>query len=121
MGYRSVVKIIFYTLEDKDFPALKLWVDENIPDEFDFTESSRDGYRVLCYDNDWVKWYDSFPEVAAMQKALDRFDQVFGEGKTPLEFAYEFIRMGEEDEDIERRSSDDLQNLITVRRSIEWS
>ena len=120
MGYRSVVKIIFYTLEDKDFPALKLWVDENIPDEFDFTESSRDGYRVLCYDNDWVKWYDSFPEVAAMQKALDRFDQVFGEGKTPLEFAYEFIRR-EEDEDIERQSSDNLQNLITVRRSIEWS
>ena len=125
MGYRSVVKIIFYTHEEKDFPALKLWVDENVPDEFDFTESANnpvwlapgDGYRVLCCDLEEYKWYDTYAGVVAMEDALERFDR----NNKSNTCAYEFIRIGEEYEDIEYRSSDGCENLLTVNREIEWS
>ena len=60
----------------------------------------------------WVKWYDSYPEVDAMEKFLDFLDAVDHE-------TYGFVRIGEDEEDISRRGSPCVHDMY-VNRSIEW-
>jgi hypothetical protein len=57
MGYRSDVTMVMYPKRKEDFAMLKLFVAENLPDEFEEHESDS-GFRYLyCY-IDGVKWYD---------------------------------------------------------------
>jgi hypothetical protein len=63
MGYRSDVTMIMYPSADHrdKFAALKLYVDENLPDEFKVVGEGDRRY-LHCY-IDGVKWYDSYEEV----------------------------------------------------------
>jgi hypothetical protein len=68
MGYRSDVTMIMYPKfghRDK-FAALKLYVDENLPDQFEVVGEGYDRY-LHCY-IDGVKWYDSYEEVERTPK-----------------------------------------------------
>jgi hypothetical protein len=47
MGYRSDVTIIMYPRVDDDYPMLKLFVDENLPDEFEEHEVERSFREVV--------------------------------------------------------------------------
>jgi hypothetical protein len=116
MGYRSDIKAAFYPEKDEDFPLIKLWVDENIK-EFKYRIAKRSGYRFILFEFKCVKWYDSYPEVAAFNNALVEFENLFGHGKdtdAPRAFM-EFIRLGEDLTDVEERSSDSFEVLELVQ------
>lgn len=116
MGYRSEVAAAFYVTKKENFPALKLWLDENFPiEEFkhEITWFSR-GMLLHCHD---VKWYDSYAEVVKFDKAVDMFrDVILDDNK--LDAGYEFVRIGENYDDIETYEGGAPQCLITVNRSI---
>ena len=107
MGYRSDVTMIMYPKfghRDK-FAALKLYVDENLPDQFEVVGEGYDRY-LHCY-IDGVKWYDSYEEVSAYTKAFSEWEGMFRdeeEPEAPL-FHYEFMRIGEDYEDVEYHQS----------------
>lgn len=116
MGYRSSIKAAFYPEQDKDFPLIKLWVDEHIK-EFEYRIAKRRGYRFILFEIDDVKWYDSYPEVVEFNAALVEFEDMFGFGKdtdAPRAFM-EFIRLGEDITDVEERSSDSFEVLELVQ------
>jgi hypothetical protein len=102
MGYRSDVTMIMYPSEghrDK-FALLKLYVDENLPDEFEVIGEGDRRY-LHCY-IDGVKWYEGYEEVDVYTRAFSEWEGMFRdeeEPEAPL-FHYEFIRIGEEYEDV---------------------
>ena len=122
MGYRSDVTIIAYPNKghaDK-FAALKLYVDENLPDEFDVIgEGDR---RYLHCRIEGVKWYDSYEEVDAYNKAFNEWDDVFPSAgylkSDESMFHYEFMRIGEEYEDVEYHSSYGSDHALNMSREV---
>ena len=100
MGYRSDVHILFYAdpREREVFPTIRLWFDEAYPDKPDgkswFTVDKGDDYIYVKYRD--VKWYDSYTDVQAVQKALNEFGATFF-----AEGCCEYVRIGENDNDIE--------------------
>ena len=111
MGYRSVVEIVMYPGEPEDFAMLKLYVDESLPDKFDVVGSDR---KVLHLCLGGVKWYDSYEEVSVYTQCFANWDEMFGD-----KCHYEFIRIGEETEDIEHKASDGAEYLLQVSTTIE--
>lgn len=138
MGYRSCVASVIYTWEENEWPLLKLFVEENFPKgqleeclepfKSERTTITRGyvrsywGYKFICED---VKWYDSFPSI----KGFNEFAQklcclIDGEGvgiDRKENWAYEFIRVGEDIEDIERDGAGDHSFLIDVSREIQFN
>ena len=126
MGYRSTVQFIFYPEKDEDFPVMKLWLDENMPG----TTKDEDGYCLLdkyVYDGHFpyiqygaedVKWYQGYSEVAMVEEAIDQFNELFCAEDSHTPCNYEYVRIGEETEDIEMRFSDDCKWRMHVRREI---
>ena len=123
MGYRSDVKAVFYAPAEKA-AALKLYVDENFPtvgdlskDE-DLTWCERKHYCGYLLENESVKWYDSYVEIQAFNRFVSNFLEL-AEGENDLAWAYEFIRVGEDYEDIEVNRSDRANFVLDVSRSID--
>jgi hypothetical protein len=133
MGYRSEVDVVIYAPVDSEtsYPLLKLWFDENYPhhvatDEWGaqitYDPESR---GISVYYND-VKWYDSYIHPQEVEKAFENIDQLLNEqsvaGDTKaFNIAWEFVRLGEEDQDTEIRMSANADAVITVNRSTEIS
>jgi hypothetical protein len=118
MGYRSDVVAVFYAPHDKA-AALKLYVDENFPEELKgclrpIKNSQHEGY--MFSDSD-VKWYSDYPEVKAFDKFVEDFRELAN--KEEVMWAYEFARIGENTEDIEEDSSDYADRELYVNRTIE--
>ena len=95
MGYRSTVAFVI-SFKDKEtldnYLAPRL-LDENIKDSRDnFSRITWDDSSVLYHVED-IKWYDTYPEVQALTKLYKDTIEAGG--------AYRFIRVGEEDKDIE--------------------
>jgi hypothetical protein len=122
MGYRSDVMAVFYTYDPNEYPAIKLFIDENIPewfrgDEYMSTFTGSNNLHGLKFDLQDVKWYESYPDVQGFEQAMGVFEGLAN--KTDSQWAFEFVRLGEEVEDIEERQSQDANNLLYVSRSIE--
>lgn len=102
MGYRSDVKAAFYVRDAKHFPVLKLWLDENFPME-QLGNCIRWFDRGMVFEEEWVKWYDDHDDVklfnAAAEKYLELVNVDEANNDTPI-FLYEFVRVGENYEDI---------------------
>jgi len=121
MGYRSDVHALFYTTLKDDLPVLKLYMDENYPEDLhDLEEISSNriyGYEMK-YEN--VKWYDDYEDVKAFTtfktKYLALIDAQEENGK---EWAFEFVRIGEDTEDVECEQSMASLGVLSVSRSIE--
>jgi len=117
MGYRSDVTYAFYTMQPDivPFAAIKLWFDENFP-KYDFgtVDVGKDYIRV-SYDN--VKWYEAYPEVQAVNEALNMFAVAFEAGDKD-NAAWEMVRVGEETPDIEMDGSAYSQFRLGVNRDI---
>jgi hypothetical protein len=121
MGYRSDVHALFYTMQKEDLPLLKLFMDENYPkDLHDLEEVSSNriyGYEMK-YEN--VKWYSDYDDVKAFTafrtKYLALLDAQEENGK---EWAFEFVRIGEDTEDVECEQSTASMGVLSVSRSIE--
>jgi hypothetical protein len=121
MGYRSDVKAVFYTYEPSEFPAIKLFIDENIPDWFRGDEYmstfEKANLRGVMFDMSEVKWYPSFADINGFERAMRAFEKLADESDS--KWCFEFVRLGEEVEDVEERQSDGSTNLLYVSRSIE--
>ena len=122
MGYRSDVSFLFYThkvVGENNWPALKLYIDENFPETMkgglEFLESNtRVGY---LWEEKSVKWYDSYPEVAAFNRFVQNYLELADGDDLP--WAYESVIIGEDYEDIQTTYSDKSDYALDVVRSIE--
>jgi hypothetical protein len=126
MGYRSDVTALIYPDGGEhsalNYDKLKLLMNTTFKELFDEWGGVREGsdgwewnddMLVLQFTATSVKWYDSFPEI-------DRFVKFLGEVQE-LEYQYEFIRLGEDADDIEEDSTGDANSYLSVTRSIEVS
>lgn len=137
MGYRSEVKIVFYlthgTSDNIDefnakrgtttlpFAALKLWFDENYPvavakDEWGVEIEYGDDYILLRYED--VKWYSGYVHPTEVEEAFAKFSDVFRSDEHDHRAQYEIVRIGEQDDDIERDGSSYNDHRLNVERSI---
>ena len=113
---------VFYTYEPSEFPAIKLFIDENIPEwfrgeEYMDTFERGDTLRGVMFNVSYVKWYPSYPDIQGFERAMGVFEGLAN--KTDSQWAFEFVRIGEEIEDIEERQSHESNNLLYVERSIK--
>jgi len=137
MGYRSEVKIVFYlthgtseTLDEANakrgtttlpFPILKLWFEENYPvreakDEWCATIDYGDDHILLRYED--VKWYDGYEHPNKVSDAFESFSNAFRSDERDHTAQYEFVRVGEDDDDIQRECSSYSDRRLFVERSI---
>lgn len=123
MGYRSDVVAVFYTYDPMEYPAMKLFIDEHVPDVFRtdeymrvFESNSGNNLRGIKFTMNGWKWYESYPEIQGFEQAMAKFEKLADEGS---KWNWEFVRLGEEVEDVEERHSYNSENLIYVVRSIE--
>lgn len=121
MGYRSDIKAVFYTTATEQWPALRLFVDENFP------EALKGGLEIIgssvysgyVFSAESTKWYDQYPEVMAYNKFVGAYTELLeGDGDVGLPWVYEFIRIGEDTDDIETANEGGADYVLQVRREI---
>tara|TARA_R110002072_G_scaffold176640_3_gene332501 strand:+ start:1394 stop:1777 length:384 start_codon:yes stop_codon:yes gene_type:complete len=121
MGYRSDVTIVMYPKRKEDFAALKLYVDETFPDKFEVHEDNNriGGFRYLLLEIDSIKWYEGYEEVDVYTRAFSTWDTMFRDEAEPDDeplFHYEFVRLGEDYEDIVYDRSVDSDMILNIER-----
>lgn len=125
MGYRSNLMVLIYPDVEKmqDFQScydqlkvLMATTFKAVSEEFgDPYMTWMDKDRVLKFDIPDVKWYPSYPDVQMFEAMLETFrsEEIAG-------YCTEFVRTGEEADDIEeRRSGENNQYYLSVRTSID--
>ena len=119
MGYRSDVAALFYATDKKDFPVIKLWLEENFP-MGTFHENIRWFDRGMVFYDDAVKWYDDYPEVQAFNEAMGKFIEMFCNDLSVgvVKGAFEIMRVGENYDDVECDYYGDYDCLLELRREI---
>lgn len=120
MGYRSNIRCLIYpkNVQEKDtsdtqFDALKLIMNttfKNVLDMWSAHITFDDKHRVVDFAVEDVKWYDSFHDVIAVDEMLPEIEG--------LGFCYEFVRVGEENGDVEYRQSDDHNCYLNTTTEI---
>jgi len=124
MGYRSVVEAVFYTRNEEELPILKLYVDENFPRNEELRECLSPikaprvwGYHFICDD---VKWYESYTFVKEFNEFVVKFNQLLMENERARPtWAFEFVRLGEDANDIEEERSENADGILYVSREIQ--
>ena len=125
MGYRSDVTVVMYPKRKEDFALLKLYVDENLPDEFEVIGEGNGRY-LYCY-IEGVKWYDDYEEVDKYNKLFSEWDEMFADPDDPSVdkgfqadpiFDYEFLRIGEDYEDVEYHQSFGADHALNMSREV---
>ena len=123
MGYRSDIKAVFYAPKE-NAPLLKLYVDENFPKELDGELHPIDNGRHAGYEfggNGW-KWYPSYPEIVAFNRFVSNYLELADADSDEAReraWAYEFVRIGEDSDDVEETYSDHAHYLIRISRAID--
>ena len=123
MGYRSDVKALVYpntgTEEqvEAQYAMLKTLMNTTfakiMEDEGAYLTFNDHAMRLEFAVED-VKWYPSYPDVQQFERFL--------EDVAELGYSYEFMRIGEEDEDVERKTGGkDPQYEISLHRTIEFN
>jgi hypothetical protein len=118
MGYRSDVAVVIYgDQRDLDkYGALKVLMNTTFKlsyTEFEINAEWHDSKGVLMFKIDDVKWYDSYLDVQDFMKMLREIEDLEG-------YNYEFMRVGEDTEDIEtQHGGSQVDYLLRVTRSIE--
>ena len=133
MGYRSEVGMIL-SAESYELLVCELEkervdriLNNNSPDKFMSTlelldEMEEDGKPnlperstdiILYYS--WIKWYDSYDEINFIERMLDMMEE--------RDLAYSFLRIGEENPDIDARynRSEDLCTDMYASRSVAFN
>lgn len=124
MGYRSNLMVLIYPdvekMEDEQplYDQLKVLMATTfkaVSDEFgDPYMKWQDNDRVLKFSLEGVKWYPDYPEVQMFENMLSAFDGEI-EG-----YCTEFVRIGEESDDVEDRyTGDNRRYYLHVRREID--
>ena len=119
MGYRSDVTIVMYPKRKEDFAALKLYADETFPDKFEVAgRHAGDKYLLLGFDG--IKWYEGYEEVDVYTRAFSEWEDTFRDEADPegeAIFHYEFMRIGEDYDDIVYDRSVDSDMILGVDRN----
>ena len=139
MGYRSDIDVVFYVPAGSEtaYPLLKLWFDANYPHaeakgEWDASIDYDEENQAILVGYHDVKWYSDYEHVKTVEKTFDDIDGLIHNDTittvteddtdaVPFEIAWEFVRIGEDDNDIETRASDNADYVITVNRSTDIS
>jgi len=120
MGYRSDVEILFYPENPEEFAMLQLYVEENLPDKFEVVDMTCNrwpqGNKYLHLRLESVKWYPSYEDVVVYTECFGNWATMFG--STPR-FHYEFVRLGDDDNDIETDYSENAEFAMRASRSID--
>lgn len=121
MGYRSEVTAIFYCHNQDDYPSMKLFVEENIGGTFkeDITEEESNERKYIKFYLEDVKWYDSYSDVIQFNEFIEAFVELADDDESKLTWAYEFVRFGEELNDIEVTESDGANNVMRIHRYVD--
>ena len=138
MGYRSRIVAAFYSQTPTDIEGdvevakarniatLDMFMRENFPSDAlgDIERiTTRHGRVVWQFTAEDVKWYESYPEVQKFEEFWERFCSLAnwedGKGEDPVFWSCEFMRLGENDDDVESRASTDAEWLLRLSRSIE--
>ena len=119
---------------------LKLFMEENFPKYWRGTGNELDDHLTMLethsksgggiqvdrlifkFKADNIKWYEGYPEVIAFEQFWEKFSDLVDteeEGNDPCDWAAEFVRLGENTEDIEEKSIGDSDWLLQVNRYIE--
>jgi len=114
MGYKNDVTAVFYTTKEK-FPVMKLYVDENFPEEFK-EDLTVQGERAYVFQIDGVKWYDSYGDVKKFNAFLKKFSEFTWDGE--VAWNYEFMRLGENSNDVEHKCSENAEWVLNLYRNI---
>lgn len=121
MGYRSDVMAVFYVKEAKHLPILKIWLTANFPME-QLGGCVRWFDRGMVFEEASVKWYDDYDDVKAFYEAVKKYYVLMDEKGTGNDFpvfSYEFVRLGENYEDIVTEYEGvDCECLLGVSRNI---
>ena len=118
MGYRSDVATVIYgdNRNPEKYALLKTLMNTTFKvayDEWSANAIWHDEKCVLEFFIEDVKWYESYEEIQDFTKMLYAIAEIPG-------FNYEFVRIGEDDNDIERQSEgNQCEYVISVSRSIE--
>ena len=120
MGYRSDVHALFYTTLKEDMPVLKLYMDENFPkyEMFELTYIQGKnlwGYEMVC---ESVKWYDDYEDVKAFDEFKRKYGALIDEQENGKKWKFEFVRIGEDTNDVEQEQHDSSY-VLSVSRRIE--
>ena len=121
MGYRSDVALAFYCKNvGNNFNTLEDWVKSRLENEMEFCKEFEKGTtKGFVFNWEWVKWYDEDEDVQRVDKAIDEFNETFCK-PVDTEFMYEFVRIGEEDTDVEKRESNTAEWFLSVSRKITF-
>ena len=118
MGYRSDVSTVIYG-DDRTaekYALLKTLMNTTFKVAYDAWSADviwHDTKCVLEFFIEDVKWYESYPDVMAFLTMLENLREIEG-------YNYEFVRVGEQDDDIDRQSEgNQCEYLIIVCRSIQ--
>lgn len=121
MGYRSNVVALLYAPKD-GFSSLKLFIDEHFPfdkerEGFNLTMFETEDLKGFKMEESDIKWYDSFSSVQKFYAFVEAYKELLH--GVPMPWHYEFIRIGEETDDIEVEQTSDCYYLLAISRSIE--
>jgi hypothetical protein len=134
MGYRSDVaytirfvheddtnnKQSFYTFlaEAKANAATALCFSEQGWAEFQIDEAN---FRIN-FAADGVKWYESYPDVQCHEALLNLANEWDNDEDNHAHIAFQFVRIGEETDDIQDNRSESADDWIYVERTIsrDW-
>lgn len=111
MGYRSNIRCLIYPSgienaeRDEKYEALKTIMNTTFKEVFDMWSEHftvDDTNMVIDFAIEDVKWYEGYPDVSAFDEMLPAIED--------LGFVYEFVRVGEDSNDIEHRQSNAEHN-----------
>jgi hypothetical protein len=130
MGYRSDLVVLIYPDVDKvedespKYEQLKLLMGttfKHIVEEFgDPYMTWIDADRVLKFDIKDVKWYPSYPDVQMFETMLAAFKGSGDDDEDIKGYCTEFIRIGEDTEDVEQvHTGHNNHYYLQVRREID--
>ena len=128
MGYRSSVVCLMYGNNDigdntivKEFVRSRVEaytsgraeVGKYITDAFSY-----DGWGVKFECQDW-KWYDSYPDIQFLEQLFDEFEELLiGDDRSETSYGLEFVRIGEDSDDIEERMRGAIEGRLYITRCI---
>ena len=110
MGYRSHVMLELAKEQNDIFQALYM---SKFPDDAEWLFKCIENYddEATLYNFDYIKWYDTYPEVSFIEHFLNTIEDE----------QYHFVRVGEEADDTSECGISDYYNLYIRREvSIHW-
>lgn len=132
MGYRSDVKIVVMASSKEamdDLLAVYAMLPE-VQKAGGFEELGWERYelgegRVLTYEADDVKWYDSYDDVTAIMRLLEDVN-IFNQERSEDVYAARFVRIGEAYNDIEEENYGDyheyeIYDMLPIYRMAEFN